>query len=71
MKTYPVFILPNVYLDIYENLVIIEDSKIAGVVSKASLTKLINLLGIEKVIELCDVVKPDFTVENAQKVKKD
>lgn len=61
----------NVYLDIYENLVIIENSEITGVISKSSLTKLINFLGIEKIIELCDVVQPDFTVETNEPFQKD
>ena len=61
----------NVYLDIYENLVIIENSEITGVISKSSLTKLINFLGIEKIVELCDVVQPDFTVETNEPSQKD
>jgi hypothetical protein len=61
----------NVHLDIYENLVIIENSEITGVISKSSLTKLINFLEIEKIIELCDVVQPDFTVETNEPSQKD
>jgi hypothetical protein len=61
----------HIYLDMYENIVIIEDGKVTGVVGKASLTKLISMMGIEKIVELCDVVKPDFTVENASEKSSD
>jgi hypothetical protein len=57
-------------LDMYENIVIIENGSVVGVINKKSLTNLISILGVNKILELCDCIKPDVVVQTRIDTKR-